>query len=54
LQMSEPKSKHVRYDAEQRKWASEPFSYLLRYYHKPARRRRMSRDAVRATIGGVR
>lgn len=52
--MSEPKFKHVRYDNEARRWVSEPFAYLPKTRHKPHGRRRMTRDAVRATTGGVR
>lgn len=48
------KNKHVWFDEAERKWKSEPFSYLPRVRHKPHGRRRMTRDAVRATIGGVR
>lgn len=50
----ESKTKHVWYDAEARKWVSAPFTYLPKCRHKPHGRRRMSRDAVRATEGGVR
>lgn len=52
--MSDSKSKHVWYDKEARRWVSAPFSYLPRVRHKPTGRRRVTRDAVRATIGGVR
>jgi len=54
LQVSEPKLKHVWYDAEARKWVSAPFAYLPKTRHKPHGRRRMTRDAVLATAGGVR
>jgi len=52
--VGEPKSKHVWYDTEARKWVSTPFTYLPKTRHKSHGRRRMTRDAVRATIGGVR
>lgn len=44
--MSEPRAKHVRYDAEKRRWVSEPFTYLPRATHKPRGRRHMTRQAA--------
>lgn len=44
--MSEPRAKHVRYDAEKRRWVSEPFTYLPRVTHKPSGRRRLTAEAV--------
>lgn len=46
--------KHVWFDEREKKWKSAPFSYLPRVRQKPNGRRRMTRDAVRATISGVR
>jgi len=46
--------KHVWFDEKLKKWVSAPFSYLPKFRHKEKGRRRMTRDMVRATIGGVR
>ena len=44
--MSEPRAKHVRYDAEAKQWVAAPFSYLPRILHKASGRRRLTAEAA--------